>query len=186
MTTAGILLAAGGGSRYVGPTHKLLAEFRGRPVIEWSLDALLGTEFDAFVIVQGAVDLSSVVRERCTVLVNEGWADGQATSLALACDWAERHGHDAMVIGLGDQPLVPAAAWSSVAAALTTPIATASFQRQRRPPVRLAASVWPMLPRSGDEGARVLMAAHPELVTVVPCDGEPIDIDTSEDLARYS
>jgi CTP:molybdopterin cytidylyltransferase MocA len=46
--------------------------------------------------------------------------------------------------------------------------------------------VWPLLPRQGDEGARVVMAQHPELVEAVACLGQPIDIDTLEDLAQWS
>ena len=67
---------------------------------------------------------------------------------------------DAVVIGLGDQPLVPAEAWQAVAAS-TSPIAVATFDGERRPPTRLAASVWPLLPIEGDEGARVVMAGNP-------------------------
>lgn len=186
MTTAGILLAAGGGSRFVGQTHKLLAPFRGQPVVVWSLDALLHAGLDEVAVVVGAVDLTQFIGGQFVTLVNNQWADGQATSLALAQDWAAARGHDAMVIGLGDQPLVPAEAWSAVANERSTPIATASFGGQRRPPVRLSITVWPLLPRTGDEGARVIMAEHPELVTVVACQGEAIDIDTVEDLERYS
>jgi nicotine blue oxidoreductase len=117
---------------------------------------------------------------------NEAWASGQATSLAAGVAAVAAAGHDVVVIGLGDQPLIGPDAWQAVAASTATPIAVASFGGERRPPVRLAAEVWPLLPKSGDDGARVLMRGRPDLVTAVPCSGEAVDIDTQEDLERWS
>jgi nicotine blue oxidoreductase len=54
--------------------------------------------------------------------------------------------------------------------------------------VLLARSTWAEVARlaEGDVGARQYLAAHPELVTPVPCDdiADPADIDTPADLAR--
>ena len=186
MTTAAVVLAAGGGSRFRGGESKLLTPFRGRPLVRWAVDAALGAGLDETVVVAGAVDLADVVPDGVTLLVNHAWGDGQATSLRTAVDWARRQGHSGVIIGLADQPLVPAAAWGAVAAAPGGPIVTATFGGQRRPPVRLDREVWDLLPAGGDEGARVLMAARPHLVAEVACPGDPADVDTVEDLARWS
>jgi molybdenum cofactor cytidylyltransferase len=180
VTTAAVVLAAGGGSRFGDDGHKLLAPFRGRPLIAWVLEA--ASVLDELLVVTGAVDvpLPPGARE----VRNPRWAEGQATSLAAGL--AAAAGHAAVVVGLGDQPLVPAEAWRRVGAATSTPIAVATYAGQRRNPVRLAAEVWPLVPTEGDEGARSLLRSRPDLVTEVACPGNPADIDTQEDLRTWS
>ncbi|MGH1490690.1 MAG: nucleotidyltransferase family protein [Acidimicrobiales bacterium] len=195
MTVAGVLLAAGAGSRFLADggeavaEHKLTAPFRGKPVIVWSLLAADEANFNELYVITGAVDVSDLVTEtlgdRATVIHNPRWAEGQSTSVRLAAAVAEQDGHRAMVIGLADQPLVPASAWRSVGASAGL-IVTASFDGQRRPPVKLERSVWGDLPDSGDEGARSLFRLRPELVSELPCSGNPVDIDTLEDLQQWS
>jgi molybdenum cofactor cytidylyltransferase len=181
----GVLLAAGGGSRFAGsgPGHKLTATLRGRPVVEWSLEQLLRAGFDDVVVVTGAVELH--VPDGVAALHNARWAEGQATSLALAIDRARHHALGAVVVGLADQPFVLAEAWRAVAAAPGA-IAVATYDGRRGNPVKLDASVWDLLPVEGDAGARVVIGMRPELVTEVACAGSPADIDTLEDLRRWN
>jgi len=186
MTVAAVVLAAGGGSRFTGPAPKLTAPFRGRPLVAWAVEHALAAHLDETIVVAGAVDLADVVPDEVTLLHNPNWRDGQAGSLRVAIDWCERRGHAAAVVGLGDQPLVPAEAWRLVAQNETRPIVTATFGGERRPPVRLGREVWAALPVSGDEGARALMRRRPHDVAEVACPGEAADVDTVEDLSRWS
>jgi CTP:molybdopterin cytidylyltransferase MocA len=180
VTSAAIVLAAGGASRFADG-HKLLADFRGRPLVAWALEA--ASVLDELIVVTGAVDVP--VPPDATAVRNLSWSDGIATSLQAGLVAAERAGHDAVVVGLGDQPMVPAAAWLAVAAS-PSPIAVATYDGRRGNPVRLASEVWPLLPVTGDEGARVVMRDRHDLVAEVACAGEPADVDTREDLARWS
>ena len=230
-----MVLAAGEGSRFAGPVHKLRAEFRGRPLVQWATDAALGATLArdsaleatvagdaapestvvrdsapeatdardvvveatpgtseapapalaAVYVVLGAEDLSDLLPPEVTIVQNHEWRRGQAWSLQAGVRIAEMDGHAAVVVGVADQPLVGAEAWRRVAKAPGS-IVTAVYGSRRRPPVKLDASVWPLLPLGGDEGARQLMRRHPEMVREVSCPGDPTDIDTLEDLHRRS
>lgn len=186
MTVAAVVLAAGGGSRFQGDAHKLLVELRGRPLVSWAVEAALGGGLDEVVVVTGAVDLTGVLAAGVTVLRNDRWSDGIGSSLGVAIAAAEGAGHDAVVVGLGDQPFITAEAWRVVGRSTAAPIVAATYDGKRRNPVRLAAEVWPLLDTTADEGARSLMRRRPDLVGEVACPGTPADVDTLEDLAQWS
>jgi molybdenum cofactor cytidylyltransferase len=179
-----VVLAAGGGSRFAGASHKLLAVVDGRTIVEHAV-AAAHKGVGEVVVVTGAVELPKQLSEIASVRLtaNPGWAEGQATSLAAALSACDDD-VEAVVVGLGDQPGVTAEAWSAVAHSRGA-IAIATYDGLRRNPVRLRRDVWPLLPTTGDEGARVLARLRPDLVEEVPCSGSPDDIDTLEDLARW-
>lgn len=190
MRTAAVVLAAGGGSRFVesgGEGHKLLAPYLGRTVIEWSIETAAAAGLATVYVVRGVTDLPVPPLAGDVVFVrNDQWRDGMATSLQAGIARARQDGHAAVVVGLGDQPLVQSDAWKRVAAATTSPIAVATYKGERGNPVRLSSMVWPLLPRTGDEGARVVMRRRPDLVVEVPCPGRSADIDTVEDLETWT
>ena len=195
--TVAVLLAAGGGSRFVASssarslpvTHKLLAPMKGRTIFQCALSNVLDAGFASVLVVSGATSLPlDGVESYVEVIHNPKWADGQATSLALAIDTVRgRPEIRRIVVGLGDQPFIPAETWASIAISHSeAAILVATYQGKRRNPVRLDRSVWELVPREGDEGARPLFRSHAHLVTELACQGDPADIDTAEDLLRWS
>jgi molybdenum cofactor cytidylyltransferase len=185
MTRIAAVLAAGGGVRFQGPQHKLLASLRGRPVWTWALDHVMEAGFDHVVVVTGAVDLplpEGVIRRH-----NPDWAHGQASSVQAAVAAARELGATQVTIGLADQPFVTAEAWRTVAwAPDDCRIVVATYDGIPGPhPIRWSAEVWPLLPTEGDEGGRSLLHVHPEWVCRLPCLGSGADIDTTEDLDQW-
>ena len=185
-----VLLAAGAGSRFGG--GKLLAPFGGRPLIEATLSGLHGAPVDEIMVVVGkdAEELRNVCEPYGTgVIENPDWARGLSTSVRaglLACAPRAR----AVVVALADQPLVGAQAVARLVETFEdgAKAAVATYGGEPRNPALFAREVWPLLLRelSGDKGARVFLARHPELATEVPCDDEadPTDVDTVENLRR--
>lgn len=151
MTTVALLLAAGAGSRFAGPVHKLNAPFRGGTVAGAALNAVRAARaagaVDRIVVVVGAVDLVGVDLSDVEVVHNPHWTEGQSTSLAVGIaaanlapiDHGIDHGHrasgdgpgqvEAVVVALADQPFIDPSAWSRVAAS-DSPIAVASYERR--------------------------------------------------------
>jgi molybdenum cofactor cytidylyltransferase len=112
VTTAAIVLAAGGGTRFTasgGEGHKLLAPFMGWNVVGWAILSAVSAKLDATIVVVGAVEVPVI--EGATYVRNERWSEGLSSSLRVAVSAASRAGHNAIVVGLGDQPLVVGDAW---------------------------------------------------------------------------
>lgn len=185
----GVLLAAGGGTRFGAndPTtrHKLHAELDGRPLWQHSVDHLIAAGLDEVVVITGAAPFEPA---GVAVIHNPDWADGQASSLRVGVAAAMRAGVEAIVVGLADQPFVDPSAWRAVAdAPPACQLVVATYDGRHGPnPVRIARALWPELPASGDEGARALLRRLQDQVCAIACVGSAADIDTPEDLERWT
>jgi nicotine blue oxidoreductase len=180
---AGLLLAAGAGGRLGRP--KALVEIGGQRLVDRGAAVLRDGGCEPVVVVLGAAE---VPVPGAVVVTNPAWATGMGSSLrAGLAALPERV--SAVVVALVDQPAVGPEAVRRLAAACAggATVAVATYGGRRGNPVALARSVWPEVARLavGDVGARPFLAAHPELVTPVPCDGtgRPDDIDTARQLS---
>lgn len=189
-STTFVLLAAGAGSRFAGPVHKLLAPVGAMPVVTRAVRAMVAAGGDRCVVITGADTTTGFLDalEGVPTVHNDAWASGQRSSVLLAIDTARRAGSSQVVIGLADQPFVTPAAWTAVEHA-DAAVAVATYAGRRGNPVKLRADAWEAfetLDADPDSGARVLMERSPELVMEVACEGSPDDIDTREDLTKWT
>jgi CTP:molybdopterin cytidylyltransferase MocA len=188
-TVAGVLLAAGEGSRFGQP--KALVELNGQTLAERGVNLLRAGGADPILVVTGA---APVQFDGARTVYNPAWRTGMGSSLRAALQALINTSTDvgAVVVALADQPLVGAEAVARLIAAYRdgASVAVAAYDGQARNPVLLAREHWAEVigTATGDQGARAFLRARPDLVTLVECGdtGRPDDIDTPADLARIT
>ena len=163
MNVAGILLAAGAGTRFraAGGGSKLLAPVDGRPLIERPLEALRGAGLGELVVVlgSGAAEISAGADlSGARVLVHPGWADGMASSLAAALATLRttarpRSSCSGMARVSSARPCAGCVSGSPSATRRWSVLATRVDLRIRS---RSCARLWARLPQTGEDGARAL------------------------------
>ncbi|MGY1827388.1 nucleotidyltransferase family protein [Blastococcus sp. SYSU DS0541] len=182
MSTAALVLAAGGGRRYGMP--KALVEYEGSLLVERAVRTARAV-CDVVLVVLGAraVDVwRTADLTGATVLANRDWESGMASSLRTGLDGLRGFPGtvDAALVTLVDMPgLTPAALRAVVAHAAPDALATATYDGVRGHPVLLGRDHWAGVAETatGDEGARRYLAAHD--VVEVDCTGlaDPVDLD---------
>ncbi|MEU8263110.1 NTP transferase domain-containing protein [Micromonospora sp. NPDC048999] len=185
MTVAGLLLAAGAGRRLGQP--KALLEWDGEPLVQRAVRLLRSGGCHPLHVVIGAGARRLPPLPDTVPVPNPRWRDGLGSSLLRGLDSLPDTA-DAVVVVLVDQPWLTPTAVRRVRAAYTAGAAVAVATYAGRPghPVLLSRATWPLLAphATGDRGARDFLRARADLVTRVPCDGSPADVDTPTDLAR--
>jgi len=180
---AGLVLAAGEGRRFGGP--KAVALLDGERLVDRAVRLLRDGGCAPVVVVAGAAPLDV---DGATVVENPEWRSGMGSSLRVGL--ASMSGVDAAVLITVDTPWLGAEAVRRVRAAHAAgaAVAVATYGGRRGHPVLLDQAYFAEAATLavGDVGARAFLAARPELVTPVPCDGTgtPDDVDTPADLDR--
>ncbi len=183
MAVAGLVLAAGAGTRF-GASPKQLADFHGRPLLEWAVRAQCSVrELDRVMVVLGshASEIAAAVDfGRAQTVVCEEWASGQAWSLrrgvAALADGGEV---SKVVVTLGDAPLLTADVIRMFIG--QPPRARAVYGGRPGHPVVLGPEeITALTSLTGDEGARGLLRGGSQVDVGHLCSGR--DVDTPEDL----
>jgi molybdenum cofactor cytidylyltransferase len=185
----GLVLAAGRSTRMGRP--KQLVELAGRPLLEHALSALAASPVDKVVVALGAhacrvrdgVDLHGA-----EAFVADGWREGMGRVLgeaAAACG----PGCDALVVTLGDQPLITPATVAALVGAWREgagPVVRAVYGGRPGHPVLFARPALDELPGlGGDAGAGGLLRSNPGWVHAVEAGdlGNDMDVDDEAGLA---
>jgi len=178
---AGLILAAGDGSRFGGERSKLLAELDGRPLLEYAVAAQCAVpELEQVVVVLGdSADeiLSRVELLRAEPVICADWAAGQSAS--LRCGVRALTGASKVIVTLGDAPSITPAL---IARFLDQcPGARAVYDGRPGHPVVLGPEQLAASARvSGDRGMRDMLGDGPMIECSDLCSGR--DVDTPDDL----
>ncbi|MDA0184405.1 nucleotidyltransferase family protein [Solirubrobacter phytolaccae] len=181
----GLILAAGAGRRF-GDATKQLADLRGRPLLAHALEAMLAVDRLERVIVVLGHD-ADAIRARvdfgaAEVVIATDWDEGQAASLRRGLEAAGDA--DAVVVTLGDQPLITP---QVIAAALDQldgyDAVRALYAGRPGHPVVLGPAVLAAAGElRGDQGARELLARFNVRKWDASHLADAVDVDTPEEL----
>lgn len=172
---------------------KQLLDLAGKPVLRRVVESVLAAPVHEVVVVLGhrADDVAHVVpvAPRIRHVLNDRYAEGQATSLAAGLR-ALGGDCEAAVVTLGDQPGIRPDAVEAVVRAFWDgqgPVVQASYGGRLGHPTLIGRDVWAevLAEMAGDEGARPVLARHPDWRVTVEVGGRlPDDIDTEDDYLR--
>ena len=192
-----LLLCAGSSNRF-GVTNKLLANWQGAPLIRQTLQNVVSSAVDSTLVVTGhehrKIRTSSenlFPEQAIRYLHNEAYSTGMASSLIKGV--SALIDSDAVVVCLGDMPLVQSSTIDELVAAFKThpdkALYIPTYQGKRGNPVLIARRLFDsILGLTGDTGARVLAAQFPDTIMEVPIDSAQVltDIDTQDDLQKHA
>ena len=183
--TGGLVLAAGGSTRFGSP--KQLAELDGRPLLQHADEALDEVEaVDDVVVVLGAhapAVAAAVDPAPGRFVVCDDWHRGQAAS--VRCGLSALSACSSVVVVLGDELGVTAALIADVLAAARGGSARATYEGRPGHPVVLGPDALARAGElSGDTGFRDLLGgAHTFEAGHL---ADPHDIDTPHDLEQIT
>jgi CTP:molybdopterin cytidylyltransferase MocA len=183
---AGILLAAGGATRF--GSDKLAADWGGRTLLQFSATAMLDAGLDpVLAVIQPGI--APAVPEGVTTVVNERWRDGIATSVQTGLAALGREMMvGAAVIAPADQPWCRAEVYRRLLDSFRSSdrnVLIATFDGAMRNPVLLARGQWRLAEQiGGDTGLSAVVRGLRPLEVECGDVGSVADVDIPADLAR--
>ena len=185
-----IVLAAGLGSRFGGPLHKLAQPLGSASVLGQTIAHAIESRLPVIVVTTDKLVAEAarwVARRDLVVLPEVGSAGGGLLGMgySIAAGVAARPQAAGWLVLPGDMPLVLPSTLVAVAAALPQqPVVYAQYLGRRGHPVGFSAELYSELVQlRGDEGARRVSARYPSIGLELGDPGVLFDIDTAADLA---
>jgi molybdenum cofactor cytidylyltransferase len=185
-----IVLAAGCGSRFGGPLHKLAQTLGDASVLGRTISNAIESRLEVIVVTTESLSgvASRYVARRDLVVLPEVGSTGCASlgmGYSIAAGVGARHDADGWMVLPGDMPLIKPTTLQRVAVEVSRhPVVYAQHLGRRGHPVGFSAELYSELVQlQGDEGARRVMARYPSMGIELDDAGVLVDVDTESDLA---
>jgi molybdenum cofactor cytidylyltransferase len=186
-----IILAAGSSSRLGKPKQTLI--LNGKSLLQHAIDEGLSSACDAVLVVLGANELeilASLASPKVVICKNPNWKQGLSTSIRCGIDELTKSFPDIKqaIIMPCDQPFVDAKLLNQLLSekeASAKDIVACSYDGTYGTPAIFDKHVFSELQSlTGDQGAKKIILASKDRVSVIPFALANIDIDTEEDYRR--
>lgn len=184
-----IVLAAGKGSRFTGPEHKLAQHLGTSTVLGTTLRNAIASHLQVIVVTTAALAHRArrLVAARDVIVLPEADAPGHrglGMGHSISVGVAARPQASGWLVLPADMPMVLPTTLQAVARELAqSPVVFAQHKGRRGHPVGFSAELYSeLVALEGDEGARRLVARYPALGLEVDDPGILVDVDTLADL----
>ena len=180
-----VVPAAGRGSRFGGPVHKLMQPFEGSTVLGTTVRHAVESQLPVVLVTTAEMlPLASRLLARRDIVVLSDAEAARGMGATIAAGIAERSGAPGWLVLPGDMPLVQPGTMLAVAAALEQhPVVYAQHRGRRGHPVAFAAELYSeLIQLNNDDGARRVMLRYPAHGEDTDDSGVLLDVDTSSDL----
>ncbi len=185
-----IVLAAGLGSRFLGPLHKLAQPLGTSTVLGKTIGHAIESGLAVVVVTTERLAAEAarwVARRDVVVLPEVGSAGARSLGMghSIAAGVAARPQAGGWLVLPGDMPMVMPASLTAVAAGLAQhAVVYAQHLGRRGHPVGFSAELFSELVQlDGDDGARRVAARYPSVGLELADPGVLVDVDTEADLA---
>ncbi|WP_340102909.1 nucleotidyltransferase family protein [Rhodohalobacter sp. 8-1] len=186
-----VILAAGSSSRLGHP--KQLVEYRGKSLLQHTIDCVDDFGFNPSLVVLGAKKdeiLPSINRHSSSVFINHDWSEGIASSIRYGLEKSLELNPlmKQILYLLSDQPYVSSAIIRSIIDNHVTGsqlITACTYKDNIGVPAIFDKSLFPeLMTLKGDTGAKKIMMQHHKNVQTIPFDNGAFDVDTKDDIDK--
>ncbi|KAF2955229.1 nucleotidyltransferase family protein [Marinitoga sp. 38H-ov] len=176
MKILGVILAAGLSSRFKG--NKLLFNYNGKPLLQWTIDLLNSYNFDKIIVVNDKWKNNFELYD-FKIVINNDYINGISSSVKTAIKYALKNSYDYVLIFLGDMPLVKKEIVDMILNVKSNKLIIAPYYNNKKgfPTLVKKELFEDILNLEGDSGIKQIIKKHPEYVEKINVNTPEVTID---------